>query len=448
VKVPLVGTAAAVLEACLRSRLSTRQTWRAPLSWALYDWGNSAFATSVMVAVLPVYYVSTAARDLPPNVASAYWGYTTSTALLIAAVASPLLGAMADHLGALKRFMAAFVMLGTTCTAALSLVGAGQWPQASLLFVAGYVGFAVANVFYDALLRHVAGEERVHRLSALGCALGYAGGGTLLAVNVLWILWPHWFGLADSAHGARLSMLSVGVWWAIFSIPLFRYVAEPRGAPGPAARGPTPIAAASARLRQTIAELRRHRPRALFLGAFQLYSTGIRTIALMAAAYGTEVGIGPSDLLGALLVTQFLAAPCSLAVGPLARGLGARRALELTLVIYALVAVGGAFISAGWHFWALALTVATVQGGNQALSRSVYSTLVPRARSAEFFGFFSVSARSAGVVGPLVFSVTGHLAGSSRVSIVALLVFFLGGLLLLARVDRATTALPGGRFAV
>lgn len=409
---------------------------RETFSWAMYDWANSAFATTIMAAVLPIFYASVAGASLPGNRATVYWGYTTSIALFLIAIVSPVLGAVADYMGAKKRFMALFATLGIVFTAMLYFVTQGEWLLASALFVVANIGFSGANVFYDSLLPHVASQDEMDQLSTAGYALGYLGGGILLVINILWILSPQTFGIADTATASRIAMFSVAVWWTVFSVPIFRYVGEPpRRVSEADALGVNPVKAGFDRLRETFDEIRQYRQLLLFLIAFWLYNDGIGTIIKMATIYGTEIGIGQTDLIGALILTQFAGIPFAFAFGGLARRIGAKPSIYLALAVYTLISIAGYFLSQAWQFWALAFAVATVQGGSQALSRSLYGSMIPRAQSSEFFGFFSVSSKFAGILGPFLFAIVGQLTGSSRLSIVALIVFFIGGALILARVD-------------
>jgi UMF1 family MFS transporter len=422
-------------------------------SWAMYDWANSAFATTIMAAVLPIYYASVAGSDLPGNTATVYWGYTTSLALFLVAIISPVLGAVADFLGAKKRFMATFVALGVVATATLYFIQQGDWLLASIIFIAGNIGFSGANVFYDSLLPHVAEDDEMDQLSTSGYALGYLGGGILLVINVLWILTPENFGIPDTTMASRLAMLSVAVWWALFSIPIFRTVGEPPRRVADTDRlGINPVRAGFTRLGETFAEILQYRQVLIFLLAFWLYNDGIGTIMKMGAIYGTEIGIGQTDLVGALILTQFAGIPFAFAFGGLARRIGAKTSIYIALTVYTLIAIAGYFISAAWHFWVLAFAVSSVQGGSQALSRSLYGSMVPRSQSSEFFGFFSVSAKFAGILGPFLFALVGQLAGSSRLSIISLIIFFVGGALILTQVDveegQRVARLEDARYAV
>jgi UMF1 family MFS transporter len=403
-------------------------------AWCMYDWANSAFATTIMAAVLPTFYSAVAGGNLPGNTATVYWGYTSSIALLINAVIGPILGALADHLGAKKRFLALFAALGIFFTSLLVLVGQGEWLLASGLYILGYIGFGGANVFYDSLLPHIARSEDIDYVSTKGYALGYLGGGILLAVNVAMILLWDKLGLSSQEMASQLSFLSVGVWWAVFSIPILRTVPEPPVQRQEAA-GLGPLQAAFRRLGNTFGDIRQYRELTKFIIAFWLYNDGIGTIMKMATIYGAEIGIGQTDLIGALLLTQFVGIPFSLAFGRMARSLGTKRSIYLALGVYTLISIAGYFMSTAWHFWTLAAMVGLVQGGSQALSRSLFGVMAPKAKSAEFFGFYDVSSKFAGIVGPAIFALVGQLTGTSRLSIVSLVVFFVVGGLLLTQVN-------------
>ena len=416
---------------------------RERLGWALYDWANSAFATTILAAVLPIYYLNIATPAISESQALAYWGYTTAAALVVVAVLSPVLGSIADHYGAKKRLLGVFTVMGAVFTSLLFFTGQGDWLLTSALFVPAYIGFGGSLVFYDSLLPHVTDSEGADRLSTAAYAFGYLGGGVLLVVNVVWIQFPETFGMGDTATATRYALVSVAVWWLLFSIPLFRYVDEPEQS-GSESVGPgngdggsvlAPVRTAFGRLRRTFADIRQYRQLFVFLLAFWLYADGIGTIIKMASIYGSSVGIGQTQLIGALVLVQFLGVPFAFAFGPLADRIGTKKGIYLGLVVYTLVAIGGAFMSQAWHFWLLAIAVASVQGGTQALSRSLFSTLVPPSKSSEFFGFYSISSKFAGIFGPLAFGLVTSLTGSSRLSLGALFVFFAGGMLLLWFVD-------------
>ncbi len=401
-------------------------------AWTMYDWGNSAFATTIMAAVLPVYYTSVAAAHLPANVATAYWGYTSSVGALVAAVLSPVLGAVADFSGKKKRFLTIFMAIGVAATALMYFISTGDWLLASLLFVFGQVGFAGSLVYYDALLPHVANPDEIDMVSSKGYAMGYIGGGILLAVNLAMIMFT-----PSEITGlmTRLSFVTVAIWWFAFTLPLLRHVSEP---PRRILKGEEtyqPVQAAFKRLGATFREIRKYKDLSLFLLAFWVYVNGIGTIIVMATAYGNELGFGQTTLIGTLLMVQFLAAPFAILFGKLASKIGTKRSIYLSLVVYSVIAILGFFLYKEWQFWVLGALVATVQGGSQALSRSLMGKLIPKSKSAEFYGFFSVFEKFANILGPAIFGVVSMLTGHSRMSIISLIIFFVAGMWILTRVD-------------
>jgi UMF1 family MFS transporter len=395
----------------------------------MYDWANSAFATTVMAAVLPVYYSQVAGVDLPGNTATVYWGYTTAGALLISAFLAPIMGAIADYSGTKKKLLMTFAALGIFATALLYFVTTGDWLMASVFFILGNIGFATSEVFYNSLLPHIASPEKMDQVSTKGYALGYLGGGILLGINVLMIEL-----MSDKILATRLSFVTVSIWWAIFTIPILRNVREPKVKEN---IGPhiNPLAGGFKRVATTFKELRSYRELFLFLVAFWIYNDGIGTIIKMATIYGAEIGIDQTALIGALLMTQFVGIPFSFAFGRLAKYIGTKNSILLGLFVYTMISIGGYFMETALHFWILAFLVGTVQGGTQALSRSLFGSMLPKSKTGEFYGFYGMSSKFAGIVGPLVFAIVSQIAGSSRLSILSLIVFFILGAFLLSRVD-------------
>jgi UMF1 family MFS transporter len=404
-------------------------------SWAMYDWANSAFATTIMAAMLPPFYRAMAiAAGLSEGDATAAWAYTVSIALLIVALVAPVLGAISDHTGGKKWYIAFFAGMGILGTGLLVVLGEDTYVLGSVLFTMGMVGFAGGNVFYESLLPHIAKKGDIDQVSTRGYALGYLGGGILLIINMLWYNWPDLFFMPNVGFALRAAFFSVAVWWAVFSIPLFRNVPEP-----PVVRTEDePVNVLSAgftRLAHTFRRMTSYKQLLLFLVAFWIYNNGIGTIIIMATAYGDEIGIELGDMVIALIITQFVGIPFSFAFGRLARRISAKRSILLALLVYTFIAIAGFFMKTATHFFILAFTVGMVQGGSQALSRSLYGAMVPKSQAAEFFGFYSTSSKIAGVLGPLLFGAVSQITGGSRLSIVSLIIFFLIGGLLLMRVD-------------
>jgi UMF1 family MFS transporter len=403
-------------------------------AWCLYDWANSVFATSVVSAILPVYFARMAAKSMPAHDATAIWGYASAAALAVTAVLSPIVGAIADQSRRRKPILLACVLLGCAGTLGLALTAPGSWAGLIAAFAVAFIAFATGNVLYDSLLPAVASPEEMHRVSARGFAWGYLGGGVLLAVHLAMISMPQRFGLANAAIATRVAFASVAGWWFAFSLPLFRGVPEPE-----AERTGVPLRALPAavfrQLGGTLAGLRAQPDLLRFLVAFWLYSDGIGTIIKMATIYGVEVGLKDQDLMGALLMVQLLAAPASIAFGRLAAPLGPRGTVLLGIAGYAGISVFAYFLERPWQFWALAALVALFQGGTQAISRSMFASLVPRARTGEMFGFYSVSEKLAGVVGPILFAVVTQATHGGRLATLTLLPLFIGGAWLLSTVD-------------
>jgi UMF1 family MFS transporter len=411
-------------------------------AWALYDWANSAFVTTIVAAVFPVYFSSVAAAGMPRAVATQRYAIATTLALVFVALIAPVLGTIADAAASKKRFLAGFLALGVTAVAALFFVERGEWLLGAALFVLANIGANGSFVFYDALLPHLARGDELDRVSTAGYALGYLGGGLLLAVNLAWIQRPELFGLpsgpgltgSEATLPVRLAFLSVAIWWGLFAMPLLLRVPEPR-VPGARVRLGAATVEAVRRLRHTAAALRRHPQAALLLVAFLVYNDGIGTIIRMATIYGTEIGLGRGALIGAILLVQFVGIPFAFLFGGLAGRIGAKRAIFLALAVYTVVSVLGFFVRTAAQFFAMAILVGTVQGGSQALSRSLFARLIPASRSGEFFGFFAVTEKFAGIFGPAVFAGAIALTGSSRAAILSVIAFFVAGGALLAKVD-------------
>jgi len=405
-------------------------------AWALYDWANSVFMTTVL-QVFPIYFTSVVAADLPPALASERFAWATTIAMLIIAVVSPALGAVADYGGIRKKMMAVSVAFGVAATAALYFVGHGDWRLGAALFILGNIGVNASFVFYESLLPHIAREHEIDRVSTAGYAMGYLSGGLLLAVNAVWIQHPAWFGIPDAPTAIRLSFLSAAAWWAVFSIPLFRGVAEPPAGTAGARVGVRAIVAAFTRLAGTLRDLRGYRQAFLLLLAFLLYNDGIQTIIRMAAIYGAEIGIDRNAQIEAFVLVQFVGIPFSFLFGALAGRIGAKTGVFIALVVYTGISVLAFFMTSAWQFFALAFLVGTVQGGSQALSRSLFARMIPKHKSSEYFGFFSVFEKFAGIAGPALFALSVSLFGSSRAAVLSVIAFFVCGGLILTRVNVA-----------
>ena len=403
------------------------------ISWALYDWANSAFAITVMSAFFPLFLKQYWSTGADATLTTFRLGLANSIGGIAIALLSPILGAIADQAGTRKRYLILFAAMAIVMTAGLSFAARGEWVLAVALYVLASIGFSGSNSFYDALLVSVASEPRLHQVSCLGFALGYLGGGLLFALNVAMTLWPARFGLADASEAVRLSFGMVAAWWAVFSIPLLIFVKEP----GVAGRlsGWAAVSAGARRLAATLRQAGRLRIVLLFLVAYLLYIDGVGTVARMAMDYGMAIGFDEKKLIVALLITQFVGLPATIAFGYLGARFGAKAGIYIGLGVYIAATLWGYAMQHVWEFYALAVAIGLVQGGVQSLSRSLFARIMPAARAGEFFGFYNMLGKFAVVIGPLLVGSAALATGSSRAAILVILVLFLAGGVLLYFVD-------------
>jgi UMF1 family MFS transporter len=404
---------------------------RPVLSWALYDWGNSAFATTVMAGFFPVFFSQYWSSGADTEVTTARLGYANAVAGLVIALLAPFLGALADRDGRRKRMLLGFTLLGAASTFALFFLAQGQWLAAAVLFALGTVGFNGGVVFNDALLLDVARPAEYDRVSSFGYAMGYLGGGALFAINVLMVTKPALFGLPDAAAAVRWAFVSVAAWWLLFMLPVMLYVRE-----GAARKhsGGSAFAAGWRELMATARSVARIPALWQFLLAYWLYIDGVNTVIKMAVNYGLSLGLESSDLLGALLLTQFVGFPAALLFGRLGERIGARTGILVGLGVYIVITIRAYFLDSPLEFYLMAATLGLVQGGVQSLSRSMFGRLVPEGKSAEYFGFYNMVGKFGTVLGPALMAALALAASSTRASILALLLLFMGGGALLWRV--------------
>jgi UMF1 family MFS transporter len=406
---------------------------RSIVAWALYDWANSAFATTVMAGFFPVFFTAYWAVGASTEQGTFYLGFANSLGSLIVALLAPFLGAIADWGSYKKRLLAFFALLGSVMTASLYILSAGSWPLAVLFYSLGVVGFSGANTFYDALLPFVASEKKVDFVSSLGYSLGYIGGGLLFLVNVLMYLNPSWFGIGSQESAIKISFVIVGIWWVVFTIPLLLLVKEEQ-------RAKELTLSQSIRkglhvTTETIRSFRKLKTIALFLAAYWLYIDGVDTIIRMAVNYGSSLDFPSDSLIIALLITQFVAFPAALGYSAFGKRIGVRQALMVAIAAYIIIAILGFFMTKVLHFYLLAICIGLFQGGIQALSRSYYTRLIPKERSAEFFGFFNMLGKFAAIIGPALMGIVTLITGSTRMGILSLILLFVGGFLLLRLVN-------------
>ncbi|MCE9602941.1 MAG: MFS transporter [Gemmatimonadetes bacterium] len=415
-------------------------------AWAMYDWGISAYQTVIMAAVFPIFFNQYAAHGLTKVEQTQWFSFAQTIGAVLIAILAPILGAVADYKAAKKKFLGWFMILGVGSTSAMFLIGQGDVMLACVLLVVSLAGATGSTTFYEALLPHIATEEEMDRVSTAGYALGYVGGGLLLALNLAIIQAPGLIGLPagegltpeQASLPTRLSFVSVGIWWLLFSIPVLRKVPEPaRTIESDERSDANPFAVAFTRLGETLRELRGYKQAFLMMVAFTIYNDGIQTIIKMAAQWGDRTGIPRSDLITAILIVQFVGIPCAFAFGYLAKFIGAKRGVLIGIVVYAGICIFAYGMDSTREFYTLAVVIGLVQGGTQALSRSMFANMIPRHKSGEFFGFFSVFEKFGGIAGPALFGIVAGFGGESNLAILSVIVFFIIGGFVLLFVDTA-----------
>ena len=406
-------------------------------SWILYDWANSSYATIIMAAVFPIYFASvTSAAGVSGDV---WWGYGSSLATLTVAVLAPILGAIADFHGMKKKFLIAFLSLGLVFTSLMALTD--TWQLMLVGYVLSYIGFTGSLLFYDAFITDVTTPDRMDKVSAWGYAMGYLGGSTIpFILSILLIMVGPRFGIG-AALAVKLSVGLCVLWWAGFSIPLLKNVHQVHSIEKPAR---DLIVTAFRGIARTARDIIANRAILTFMLAYFFYIDGVNTVIHMATVYGSTLGLDSTGMILALLVTQVVAVPCSIAFGRLARKFGAIRMITAAILIYIIICAVGFYMgitvesgapnavaNATRLFWAMAVLVGTSQGGIQALSRSFFGKLIPPARSNEFFGFFDIFGKFAAVMGPAIYSFFAHTTGRSSSGILGLVILFAIGLLII-----------------
>ncbi len=406
------------------------------ISWALYDWANSAYAVTIMAGFFPLYFKQYWASSLTAEESTYQLGLANSIASLAIVLLAPVLGSIADQAGAKKRFLFLFTFLGVMMCAGLYLVSQGSWQWAVAIYVTATIGFSGGVSFSDSLLVHVAPADKLDRVSALGYALGYIGGGSIFALSVWMAQSPSTFGLADASSAIRLSFLFVALWWAVFSLPVLLFVKEPPS-PGNRQAGLSAVIAGFSQLARTFSKIRQFKVVCIFLLAYWLYIDGVDTIVRMAVDYGLALNLDSSALITALLLTQFIGFPSAILFGRLGEKVGPKAGIQIAIGVYMIAIVWAYKIDSSWEFYALAALIGLVQGGVQSLSRSLYARLIPSRYSAEFFGFYNMLGKFAAVLGPILIGWVVVATDNHRLGMLSIIILFAAGAILLRLVDVA-----------
>ncbi|MFB3921481.1 MAG: MFS transporter [Terriglobia bacterium] len=428
--------------------------------WCMYDWANSAYVTTVAVGLLPYYFARVVVGDNGVTLggtvynATTLWGFTVSASATIAFLSAPVLGAIADFSAAKRRFLLFFAYSGVLASALLYFIRSGDVLQTLALFLVAQLGFIGGNVFYDAYLPQIATEDRMDWVSGKGYAFGYVGGGLQFAAALGLVAGHERLGISQDL-AARIGIGTAALWWGGFTLVTARSLRDAPSAEkldeeyGHWPKAAAYLATGISRTWKTTRKVSRFKHLLLYLIAFMLYNDGIQTVIDMATIYGAEeLRLGPQALMLTLLVIQAIATFGALVFGRLAGRIGSKHAIMVTLALWSGVVVYAYFIHTAAQFFVLGGVVGLVLGGSQALSRSFYGSMIPESASAEFFGFYTVFSKFSAIWGPLVFATVRQLTGTSRLSIVSLIFFFIAGMVLLHFVDveKARQAKLAGAF--
>tara|TARA_B100000242_G_scaffold294315_1_gene276286 strand:- start:6198 stop:7460 length:1263 start_codon:yes stop_codon:yes gene_type:complete len=404
------------------------------ISWAFYDWANSAFATTVIAGFFPIFFKSFWANSLSDTESTALLGLANSLSGFFILIFAPFLGALADITFRKKYMLVFFMLIGAGSTASFFFIYEGYWMIAVIAYILASIGFSGGNIFYDSLIIDVSNDQSRNQVSAFGYAMGYLGGGILFVVNVLMYLQPNIFGLASEIDAVLFSFLSVAIWWSIFTLPLIKFVKERKGEITSLSLTST-VKNSFFRVINTFKEIRQYKNLFYFLVAYWLYMDGIDTVVRMALAFGSDIGLASSELIVALIITQFIGFPSTIFFGLLAERFGLKILLYIGIGIYILICFGGLVISTIFGFYLLAGVIGLVQGGVQSVSRAVFSKMVPDGKDSEFFGFYNLVGKSAVIFGPMMMGLVSYLFSDPRAGIISLLILFIPGLLVLRMVE-------------
>jgi UMF1 family MFS transporter len=411
---------------------------RKEVAWAFYDWGNSAFATVVMASLFPLmlrgYWLP---ADAAPETGTILLGKTSAIAGILVAAIAPLAGAIGDRRGNRATLLAAFALCGIGATMMLAGSPAADPTPAVIAFIVATIGFAGANAFYDSLLISVTERKRFDFVSGVGFSLGYLGGGLLFGCIVFALAKPESFGFADATAVAKAAFVLVGVWWLVFTLPLLFSVKDKVDK---SVKPTQAVVAGVKQLLHTFQDVRKDKTVFIFLLAYFFYIDGVNTVMKMAVDYGAALKLPQSSLVKALLVTQFVGFPAAIIYSKLGEKIGAAKGILIGICVYAVSVIFASKMNSVAEFYGLAVVIGLVQGGVQALSRSLFASLIPPDKASEYFGFYNMLGKLSSILGPFLMAYVAAKTGNNRISILSLLLLFgLGGIILVYSQRRPTT---------
>lgn len=386
----------------------------------------------VLTAFYPIFFKSYWSSGSDAATSTLQLGIANSVSSIVIVLLAPFLGAIADASQAKKRFLVSFGLVGIVMTGCLFFIGEGEWLLAMIFFILAAIGFSGANIFYDSLIVNVTAQDNYDVVSAFGYSLGYLGGGLLFTLTVAMSYWPDIFGFSSKTEAVQFSFVAVSLWWFVFSLPIIFFVHEAKKTDSASCIS---VSSGLQQLKQTFKEIRSLRVVFLFLIAYWFYIDGVDTIVRMAIDYGMAIGLEPTDLVLAILLTQFIAFPSALLFGFFGQWWGGKKIILLTIAAYLILTIMASLMDSVLEFYILAICIGLIQGGIQSLSRSFYARIIPQSKSAEFFGFYNMLGKFAAVIGPLLMGVVGVLTGNPRISILSIAILFLIGGVLLYFVD-------------
>ncbi|MDY6231789.1 MAG: MFS transporter [Peptostreptococcus porci] len=401
------------------------------LSWALYDWANSAFTMTVVSTILPIYFTNMVNdAGLTKELATSYWGYTNSIASLIVAVLSPLMGGVADYMGVKKKFFGIFTFAGVIFTWVMAFIPYGYWIPLLLTYVISMIGYSLSNVFYDSFLTDITTVDRMDTVSTYGYAYGYIGSTIpfIVCIGIIMAVQNGMIGIS-SVTATKISFVITGLWWFLFTLPMMKNVEQMHGKP----RSEFDIKGIFVEFKESFVKIIKDKKVVVFLIAYFFYIDGVDTIIRMAASFGTTLGIDSTTLLIILLVTQFVAFPFALIYGKLAQRYNGKNMLFVAIFIYMAICVIAYFMKSAREFWLLSMLVASSQGGIQALSRSYFAKIIPKENSNEYFGFYNIFGKFAAIMGPALVGVITQITGNVKNGVLSLLILFLVGFIMLLK---------------